>query len=279
MEQVSSASGLELHRRLRPSWLHVRPRAPSHGDGVQSRGLDPGQIDRFIEHYPDFARRSEPGGGVRLVGRFERIFTADQLPDITDSFRLVVVVSERFPVVTPRVFESAGRIPESYHRLQNGAFCLGSRLRLAIAIHRQPDLVAFFEGFVVPYLYRYAHVEKFGKEPWPDLPHNAPGLLLDDSRLLGATSPEICVRFLELLALRKRLANKKPCPCGGGLRLGRCKHRAALNGLRSVRPRRWFKREANELRGALKPPSPHAPPEGSGSHSEQRPGVSRHASR
>lgn len=190
---------------------------------------------------------------MRLVGRFERTFTADHLPDITDSFRLEVVVSGRFPAVTPRVFDSSARIPHDYHRLQDGAFCLGSRLRLAIAIHRQPDLVAFFDDFVVPYLYRYAHVEKFGTEPWPDLPHNAPGLLLDDTRLLGAASPESCVRFLELLAVRKRVANKKPCPCGAGMRLGRCEHRATLKGLRSVRPRWWFKREANELRGALKP--------------------------
>ena len=217
---------------------------------MRSRGLKPSQLDRFLDRYPDFARRSTREGGVRFLGHFERIVTADGLPDIDFAYRLEIHVSDGFPDVVPRVFEASGRIPKDYHRLNDGAFCLGSRLRLAIGLHRQPDLVVFFEDFVIPYLYRYAHLEKFGKEPWPDLPHNAAGLLVDNARILRASSPEMCIGFLELLSVRKRVANKRPCPCGAGVRLGRCRHHHMLNALRPVKPRWWFKVEAKDLRQA-----------------------------
>ena len=100
----------------------------------------------FLERYPEFARRPATGGGVRYVGYFERTFTADDLPDIPDAFHLEIEVSPEHPRVVPRVFEVAGRIPRGYHKLVGNAFCLSSRLRLAIAVHRTPDLCAFLRA-------------------------------------------------------------------------------------------------------------------------------------
>jgi hypothetical protein len=147
----------------------------------------------------------------------------------------------------PRVFETAGRIPETYHKLVGNAFCLSSRLRLAIAVHRKPDLCDFFERFVVPYLYRYAHLEKRGTEPWPDLPHEEAGLLKDYAKLFEVPSAENAIAFLERLGERRRVANKRPCPCGSGRRVGRC-HHLSLEKLRQVRPRGWYRAEARALR-------------------------------
>ena len=206
----------------------------------------PGEA-RFLEHYPEFARRPMAGGCVRYVGYFESTFTANDLPDIADAFHLEIEVSPGHPRVVPRAFETAGRIPRSYHKLVGNAFCLSSRLRLEIAVHRTPDLCAFFERFVIPYLYRYAHLEKFGTEPWPDLPHEEAGLLKDYIKLFGAPSPEDAISFLERLGERKRVANKRPCPCGSGRRVGYC-HHLRFEKLRRVRPRGWYRAEARTLR-------------------------------
>ena len=187
------------------------------------------------------------GGGVRYLGYFERILTADGLPEITDAFHLVIEVSPEHPRVVPRIFETGDRIPRSYHKLVDDAFCLTSRLRLAIAVHRTPDLCAFFERFVVPYLYRYAHLERFGSEPWPDLPHEEPGLLQDYVELFNAPSADAAIAFLERLGERKRVSNKRPCPCGRGGRVGRC-HHLQFEQLRQVRPRGWYRAEARALR-------------------------------
>lgn len=186
------------------------------------------------------------------MGYFERTLTADELPDIPEAFHLEIEVSREHPRVVPRAFETAGRIPRSYHKLVGNAFCLSSRLRLAIAVHRTPDLCAFFERFVVPYLYRYAHLEKFGTEPWPDLPHEEAGLLKDYMKLFEAPSPEHAIRFLERLGERKRVANKRACPCGSGRRVGRC-HHLQFEKLRQVRPRGWYRAEARALRIYLHP--------------------------
>jgi hypothetical protein len=45
--------------------------------------------------------------------------------------------------------------------------------------------------------------------------------------------------FVRVAAMKKRVANKRPCPCGGELRLGLC-HRKRLNMLRRRLGRRWF---------------------------------------
>jgi hypothetical protein len=117
-------------------------------------------------------------------------------------------------------------------------------------VHRTPDLCAFFERFVIPHLYRYAHLERFGTEPWPDLPHEEAGLLKDYIKLFGAPSPEHTIAFLERLGERKRVANKRPCPCGSDRRVGRC-HHLQFDKLRRVRPRGWYRAEARVLTNYL----------------------------
>ncbi len=152
----------------------------------------------------------------------------------------------------PSVYEVAGRIPNEYHKLADGSLCLASRLRLAAAIRTRPTLLEFFEDFVISYLYRYAYYEKFKKDPWPDLKHGLSGLVRDYSKLLGVPAGESCLSYLELLGLRKRVANKRPCPCGSGARVGRCHYRR-LNPMRerlSLVPRDQLLREYQMLAAA-----------------------------
>ncbi|MCB9871501.1 MAG: hypothetical protein H6837_16715 [Planctomycetes bacterium] len=199
--------------------------------------------------------RPEAGGGVRLVGRPERVFTAEGLPDIPDAFQLEIALSSRVPKVAPRVFETAGRIPAKYHKLDDGSLCLSSPLRVTLALRTTPRLLPFFEDFVIAYLYRYAHIEKFKKDPWPDIKHSVADLIGDYARLLGASTHRMCLGYLELLGMKRRIANKKPCPCGSGVCVARCRqHHRRLNALRQrfkVVPRGWFRAEHAVLVRAL----------------------------
>lgn len=212
-------------------------------------------LDEFLESYPDFAVRPETDGGVRLVGRLERVFTAKDLPDIPDAFQLELVLSSRFPKVAPRVFETAGRIPVKYHKLDDGSLCLSSPLRVTLALGTTPRLLPFFEDFVIAYLYRYAHIEKFKKAPWSDIKHSVEDLIGDYVRLLEASTPRMCLGYLELLGMKRRIANKKPCPCGSGVRVARCRqHHRRLSVLRQrlkVIPRSRFCGEHFVLKKAI----------------------------
>jgi hypothetical protein len=59
--------------------------------------------------------------------------------------------------------------------------------------------------------------------------------------LLFGVGPEAAVLgFVNLVAMKKRIANKKLCACGSGLRLGRC-HNRRVNWLRDRLGRHWFR--------------------------------------
>lgn len=198
-------------------------------------------LGEFRKEFPEFGVRRDRNDDLRLVGAFTRALRADGLPEIETTFDLEIVVSRSVPACPPRVYDRGTRIPGDYHRLPDKALCLASPLRIALAVRREPTLLAFARRFLIPYLYRFSHIEKFGRDPWPDLPHGVPGIIDDYSRLLGATSPQMCVNFIALLGKRKRIANKRPCPCGSGRRLGKC-HHIQINGIRGVDRRSAFSR-------------------------------------
>jgi hypothetical protein len=196
-------------------------------------------LEEFRREFPEFGIRRDRNDDLRLAGAFTRALRADGFPDIEDTFDLEIVIPRCFPARPPRAYDRGERIPGDYHRLLDKALCLASPLRIALAVRREPALLAFARRFLIPYLYRFSHIDKFGCDPWPDLPHGVPGIIADYSRLLGATSPHLCVEFIALLGKRKRIANKRPCPCGSGHRLGKC-HHIRINGVRRACPRSVF---------------------------------------
>jgi hypothetical protein len=55
-------------------------------------------------------------------------------------------------------------------------------------------------------------------------------------------------RMIYLAASEKRKANRHPCPCGSGRRVGKC-HNLALNRLRRRLGRSWFRIEYEQISG------------------------------
>ena len=138
------------------------------------------------------------------------------------------------------------RIPRDFHKLDSGHLCLGSPIRLRVILAETPSLLSFVERCVIPYLYGYSIVESGGVLPFGELSHGALGLRDDLASMLGTDDDLVLLGFVRLLAMKKREANKLPCPCGTGMRLGRC-HNRKLNTLREEVGRGWF---SSLLRGA-----------------------------
>jgi hypothetical protein len=70
--------------------------------------------------------------------------------------------------------------------------------------------------------------------------------------------------MLRLIGMKRRVANKRPCPCGSGLRAGKCHHRI-LNRLRQELGRQWCREQAewileNYNDGSEAIPEPTRPP-------------------
>lgn len=78
--------------------------------------------------------------------------------------------------------------------------------------------------------YGYSIVESGGVLPFGERSHGARGRRDDLASMLGIDDDLVLLGFVRLLAMKTRHANKLPCPCGSGLRLGRC-HNRKLNTL------------------------------------------------
>jgi hypothetical protein len=149
---------------------------------------------------------------------------------IEDSYDVRIEVPEEFPERIALVWETAGRIPATHHKLDNHALCLGSRVGLRLQMAGSSSVLRFVERGVIPYLYGYSYLVKTGKMPFGELHHGELGSLQDLAELLGMEMKS-AIPYCMLATMKRRRANKRPCPCGSGRRLGRC-HNRKVNALR-----------------------------------------------
>lgn len=172
------------------------------------------------------------------------------LPKIDDAYRVRIDIRVDRDDEVPEVFELDGRIPRDVdeHVNPDGDFCLGSPLAVRLKLGRLPSLTHFVDQCVVPFLYAASWRRK-GGIGWPfnELPHYSPGLLDDYQRLLRVSTAASTRLALAALCVRRRVANKLPCPCGCGLRLGKCSYRQHLASLRPFATRRYFRRIAEDF--------------------------------
>lgn len=181
-------------------------------------------------------------GASDLVLRGRLAFTAQisGKAQISDCYQIEFRIPETFPRKVPGVFETGGRIPLSYHHLQDGSLCLGSETRLRLMLSEGLSLVGFIDRCLIPYLYRFSYLETRGEAPSEDLEHGVNGIREDLRQLLGVKRESEVLPFIRVLGMRKRHANKQRCPCGSGDRVGRC-HNRQLNRLRKLLGRYWFR--------------------------------------
>ena len=104
---------------------------------------------------------------------------------IEDGYNVRIESPENFPEQLALTWETGGRIPPDYHKLTNGALCLGSRVGLRLQMGGSPSLLRFVERCVIPYLYGYSYSVKHGAPPFGELAHGELGSLQDLAGLLG----------------------------------------------------------------------------------------------
>ena len=90
------------------------------------------------------------GSGVVLAGSLEVNAQVLGKAAIRDRYQIEFRIPPNFPRKVPLVFETGGRIPRSYHHLQEGSLCLGSETRLRLLLTEGLSLVGFIERCVVP---------------------------------------------------------------------------------------------------------------------------------
>lgn len=142
--------------------------------------------------------------------------------EIDDRYSVAIELPRQFPRTLPRVFETQGRVPPTFHRNPDRSLCLGSPIAIRFAIEEEPSVSGFIDRVLVPYLYGHAYFVRFGRMPFDELAHGAVGLADDVRRIFRLPSDTNAEEFLRLASLKRRHANKHPCPCRSGIRVGRC---------------------------------------------------------
>lgn len=203
-------------------------------------------LGELLRRYPGLSIRPQKGGTILLTGEVEFVAKRSGFEEISDSYAIEIHVPRSFPRELPTVKETAGRIPRTFHTSSDETLCLGSTLRLFLHLNRNPTLVGFIESCLIPYLYGHTYKERHGQMPFGELAHGADGILQDCMTMFGVGDQRTARQLFLLLGIRKRLANRRPCPCGSGQRLGRC-HNRVLNRFRKLQSRSWFRRQYQRL--------------------------------
>lgn len=207
-------------------------------------------LDEFLSDYPGMSLQPTRNSQTKIHGRFQ--FKAEGIgKTVEDYFELEILVENSFPYVIPTIRETAGKIPKNgdFHVNPDGTLCLGSVLRLKKILFDKPDLVSFAENCLVPYLFNVSiKLRDGGKFITGELEHGTAGIVFDYMEIFGLSSPVQVVSALELLAIKKRVSNKRICPCGCGFRLGRCNTHHKLNLFRLVAHRSWFSKHVSDIK-------------------------------
>ena len=161
---------------------------------------------------------------------------------IADQYDVEISVPPDFPRMLALARETAERIPPNYHKLEGDYLCLGTPTEQRLVLSSSPTLSFFVSQLLIPYLYGHSYYVQYGSMPFGEYAHGDQGIRDSLGYLFHAPAVVGVEEFLRLASLKKRSANKLPCPCQSGRRLGRC-HNRVVNRLRLRLRRSWFREE------------------------------------
>jgi len=189
------------------------------------------QFDELETAYPGLALSQDPSGLWIVEGNLAFKATFENM-SIEDAFAIRLRLSPQL-TMPPAVEETGGRIPKDFHKLGDGSLCLGAPIEVREKFTRQPKILSFVEGQVVPYLFSFSYWQKHGKMPYGERPHGGRGLLESYHDLFKVQNRSAVLRLLKLLALQSYRGHHI-CPCGSKIKLRNC-HGPQFLKIKSIR--------------------------------------------
>jgi len=191
--------------------------------------------------------------GFLIVGKYHFQAKPEDGELISDQFNIRTLVPVTFPSQLPTVWEDGSRIPKkaSWHIniKTDCSICLGGGLSLRLVAREHASLAGYLENTLVPYLYAVCIRERHGGPfVFSELSHGGEGLIEEVRDLLVLPSDRAALEIIRLLSMKKRVANKKPCPCGCLQRLGICQLHGKLAQYRNLESRKFYKLYLQNMR-------------------------------
>ncbi len=210
-------------------------------------------MQAFLDAYRGMAILPIAAGYVTFAGLFEFSASVPGGQKVTDAYQWRIELPQ-YPERLPRVFETGGRIPRNMdeHTFSDGMLCLGSELRLRLAIGPRFNLLTFAERCVVPYLYAVSRRVSEGRFVLGELAHGTQGLFVDYQDIFAVTTDRAVIDVLRALCTKPTSADRHPCPCGCGKRLAQCGYSCRVAELRRLAPRSVFQAIERTLGGSVR---------------------------
>ncbi|WP_323586149.1 hypothetical protein [Aliarcobacter butzleri] len=207
--------------------------------------IDKIKLDDFLKKNKYISIKPSSFDGLVLEGKFLFNAKTDGFRQINDFYILKIIVSNDFPSSVPTVIEIGNKIPkkEYFHINSDNTLCLGAPLKLLELLNKEPTLEGFIKYCLVPYLYAISLKIQDGIDlVFDELAHGNEGIFSEYSNIFGIKDENSIKQIIKMLSLKKRVANKEPCPCNCGQRLGKCKNKLnqKLNRFRYYASRSWY---------------------------------------
>jgi len=208
-------------------------------------------FDIFINENPMMRQLPvKADGSVILEGKVYLHLSYGSHPTVNQTVKLRISIPQLYPRV-PLVFEEIGGfIPkdEDHHVNPDGTLCLASPFKVMSALSLNSNLNYFYKQFFIPYIYAVILKINHGINfVFGELGHGNIGEIEDLATVFNLDDTHQVLACLDALSLKKRISNKKICPCGCGVRLGRCKMHLILNKHRGVLSKKWYRSLKNKL--------------------------------
>jgi len=213
------------------------------------------KLEDFLENNKHMSIKPSKDDGLLVEGKFYFIAKTDKHREVRDFYKLRIQIANDFPSSVPTVEEIGDKIPktESFHinsSEYNYSLCLGSPLRLLELLNKNPTLNGFIQYCLIPYLYGVSLKMKYGENlVFGELAHGNQGIFDEYEEFFNIKEEESLKQVIKMLSLKKRIANKKTCPCGCKKRLGKCNNKLniKINKFRYFSSRSWYDKYFNSL--------------------------------
>lgn len=216
------------------------------------------QLQQFLSSHPKLRLREFTEDSVSIEGEYDIHAQMTGYQAIHETYELLIVFPRGYPRSIPTVIEQSKLIPRNsdYHTYEDGSFCLGSDIKIKLILHDTPCIADFFAKVIDPFLYAVTYKIQHNLYPFGDLDHGEKGLIDDYEDLFNVKDKKSVLIVLQALGKRKRVANKLPCPCGCGGRIGKCDYRFSLHRWRRLAKRRWFREHLSKSFSPIPVPTP-----------------------
>jgi hypothetical protein len=141
---------------------------------------------------------------------------------VEDAYNVEIQIADDYPCTVPRTSSADGKVPKEFHTYpENMTFCTAAPLIEKLKFFEHPTLKNYIEKLLIPYLFSYSCLQKYGELPYGDLGHGAPGILNSYKELFCVYDDFVVLGILKFLAYGKYKGHY-PCPCGSKRKLREC---------------------------------------------------------